>query len=112
MKAVVAAFNQEKALVGAFSVITNLRMELFGALDQTHLVIPSSRSRRAAAMVVACTVPGVSRPGLYIGERGRGTAGGDTLLTPFSIQMGEQCNEVSVNSGISRIRCKMLSGSK
>ena len=32
MKAVVAAFNQEEALVGAFSVITNLRMELFEAL--------------------------------------------------------------------------------
>ena len=32
MKAVVAAFNQEKFLVGAFSVITNLRMELFEAL--------------------------------------------------------------------------------
>ena len=32
MKAVVAAFNQEKALVVAFSVITNLRMELFVAL--------------------------------------------------------------------------------
>ena len=32
VKAVVAAFNQEKALVGAFSVITNLRMELFEAL--------------------------------------------------------------------------------
>ena len=32
MKAVVAAFNQEKALVGAFSVITNLRMELFQEL--------------------------------------------------------------------------------
>ena len=32
MKAVVAAFNQEKALVGAFSVITNLRMELFESL--------------------------------------------------------------------------------
>ena len=31
MKAVVA-FNQEKALVGAFSVLTNLRMELFQAL--------------------------------------------------------------------------------
>ena len=27
MKAVEAAFNQEKALVGAFSVITNLRIE-------------------------------------------------------------------------------------
>ena len=35
MKAVVAAYNQEKALVGAFSVITNLRMELFGALGDT-----------------------------------------------------------------------------
>ena len=35
MKAVVAAFNQEKALVGAFSVITNLRMELFEALIST-----------------------------------------------------------------------------
>ena len=33
MKAVVAAFNQEKALVGAFSVIMNLRMELFEALS-------------------------------------------------------------------------------
>ena len=32
MKAVVAAFNQEKALVGAFSVIMNLRMDLFEAL--------------------------------------------------------------------------------
>ena len=37
VKAVEAAFNQEKALVGAFSVITNLRMELFEALVQTAL---------------------------------------------------------------------------
>ena len=35
MKAVVAAFNQEKAIVGAFSVITNLRMEFFDALEQS-----------------------------------------------------------------------------
>ena len=35
VKALVAAFNQEKALVGAFSVITNLWMELFQALSQT-----------------------------------------------------------------------------
>ena len=34
MKAVVAAFNQKKALVGAFSVLTNLKMELFQALVQ------------------------------------------------------------------------------
>ena len=33
MKAVVAPFNQEKALVGAFSVITNLRMDLIEALE-------------------------------------------------------------------------------
>ena len=32
VKALVGAFNQEKALVGAFSVITNHRMELFEAL--------------------------------------------------------------------------------
>ena len=35
MKAVVAAFNQEQTLVGAFSVITNFRMELFEALLRT-----------------------------------------------------------------------------
>ena len=39
MKAVVAAFNQEKALVGAFSVITNLRMELFEALVREQPVV-------------------------------------------------------------------------
>ena len=38
MKAVVAAFNQEKALVGAFSVIANLRMDLFEALQNTQQV--------------------------------------------------------------------------
>ena len=32
MKAVVAAFNQEKALVGAFWVITNLWMDLLDSL--------------------------------------------------------------------------------
>ena len=37
MKVVVAAFNQEKALVGAFSVITNLWMELFEELETREL---------------------------------------------------------------------------
>ena len=40
MKAVVATFNQEKALVGAFSVITNLQMELFEALLDTFDNLP------------------------------------------------------------------------
>ena len=44
MKAVVATFNQEKALVGAFSVITNLRMELFEALHR----VTSNMSHRVA----------------------------------------------------------------
>ena len=35
------AFNQEKALVGAFSVITNLRMELFEALVHTAALHPA-----------------------------------------------------------------------
>ena len=34
---VVAAFNQEKALVGAFSVITNLRIEIFETLLQASM---------------------------------------------------------------------------
>ena len=36
MKAVVASFNKEKALVVAFSLITNLRMDLFQALDYLY----------------------------------------------------------------------------
>ena len=43
MKAVVAAFNQEKALVGAFSVITNLRMDLFEALLGALLIVNRPR---------------------------------------------------------------------
>ena len=39
VKAVVAAFNQEKALVGAFSVITNFRMDLFEALESIDVKI-------------------------------------------------------------------------
>ena len=46
MKAVVAAFNQEKALVGAFSVITNFRMELFEAL--VSIVAQLSQPRHQA----------------------------------------------------------------
>ena len=45
MKAVVPAFNQEKALVGAFSVITNLRMELFEALVLVVVVVMTTDGR-------------------------------------------------------------------
>ena len=53
MKAVVAAFNQEKALVGAFSVITNLRLELFEALvDNIHQQDPGKLGRTLAYIPV------------------------------------------------------------
>ena len=42
MKAVVAAFNQEKALVGAFSVITNIRMQ-FGCNFLKHYLESAGR---------------------------------------------------------------------
>ena len=48
MKAVVAAFNQEKALVGAFSVITNLRMDLFEALVFTNNLQKETRTNYMA----------------------------------------------------------------
>ena len=56
MKAVVAAFNQEKALVEAFSVITNLRMELFEALvAQCGSVRNILQGKRAAVQAAACS---------------------------------------------------------
>ena len=60
MKAVIAAFNQEKALVGAFSVITNLRMELFEAL------FPSCVSAAAAEIIrLCCRLAAHQRPALH-----------------------------------------------
>ena len=59
MKAVVAAFNQEKALVGAFSVITNLWMEFFEVLVWTLVTTPDGQdagvlaAQRGAAQVQA-----------------------------------------------------------
>ena len=57
MKALVAAFNQEKALVGAFSVITNLRMDLFETLWQAAAAwvpapVPASAANRLIGEVV------------------------------------------------------------
>ena len=47
VKSLVGAFNQEKALVGAFSVITNLRMELLEALDISRSPVDSSSCNSA-----------------------------------------------------------------
>ena len=49
MKAVVATFNQEKALVGAFSVITNLLMDHFEALVDKLTLDVQLEGRRVSA---------------------------------------------------------------
>ena len=53
MKAVVAAFNQEKALVGAFSVITNLRMNLLEALADTAQITSSRHNSRYSYIYIS-----------------------------------------------------------
>ena len=61
MKAVVAAFNQEKALVGAFSVITNLRMELFEALVETWAKRGSVTAVSDSGYLLPCHIGPVTR---------------------------------------------------
>ena len=65
MKALVGAFNQEKALVGAFFVIMNLRMDLFQALLSTA-------PRRGGILISLHTVSvsDVFLFGFFAGDRG------------------------------------------
>ena len=69
MKAVVAAFNQEDALVGAFSVITNLWMELFGALPITAHLVDLALAAVLRGDLVLAAAPDVAAEGeLLLGE--------------------------------------------
>ena len=78
MKAVVAASNQEKALVGAFSVLTNLRMELFQALIPT-LILVNQLSAHPNAPGGAGLLTGTGRPGsATCGRRTPGPRPGST----------------------------------
>ena len=52
MKALVGTFNQEKALVGAFSVITNLRMDLRFKLYFSIQTVHSPFSRHILASAI------------------------------------------------------------
>ena len=60
MKAVVAAFNQEKALVGAFSVITNLRMELFEPVVNTRELLSNAAKEECCQLLMSDTISEVS----------------------------------------------------
>ena len=83
MKAVVAAFNQEKALVGAFSVITNLRMEFFQALVLYHqIVVPDVPVCVRSGQRVEVPLHGVRERGRRLPHplHLRADAGGQTAL--------------------------------
>ena len=60
VEALVGTFHQEKALVGAFSVFTNLRMELFEAL-QLPLTFTRSPVSRVAVSSPAQHVGGLQQ---------------------------------------------------
>ena len=92
MKAVVAAFNQEKALAGAFSMITNLRMELFEALLRLPLVVTNavmSSSAWSGAMSDGdgITIIVITRPchADYLLSRGVTRACGQDRVTPSHV---------------------------
>ena len=68
MKAVVAAFNQEKALVGALSVITNLWMDLFEALVSTAPVTAQKLSSQVQITNCFCLPPIAHWSALQLGQ--------------------------------------------
>ena len=57
MKALVGAFNQEKALVGAFSVIANLPMDFFQALIANVSCVQASRATECGCECKGGCVP-------------------------------------------------------
>ena len=70
VKALVGAFNQEKALVGAFSVITNLRMELFETLVKARVMNQPTDSRGRGSRYTSaldCLVTTVRGEGFFGG---------------------------------------------
>ena len=60
VKAVVVAFNQEKALVGAFSVLTNLQIEHFQALPATAAEVTASTGGCGGLATLATLAAGSS----------------------------------------------------
>ena len=110
MKAVVAAFNQEKALVGAFSVLTNLRMELFQALVRSFTKLrkyspsppPSLRAMsRGGPRNKPCFTMIKSDPGLCV------CCGFHSAIT--RLMMGRMKKEVQLIHQIQDFLLKMLS---
>ena len=88
------AFNQEKALEGAFSVITNLRMELFQALLLTALeVLPMLHTARINNYHFLVRVPAVS---LQMKYNCYGAAAGDPgpapSLIPAELHSAQTCS--------------------
>ena len=90
MKAVVAAFNQEKALVGAFSVITNLRMELFEALLSTVQLQHRAPARHGAA-AADHELPRPKLPGRDLPGGGQPQLGGPGITYRAGVLLTDGC---------------------
>ena len=90
MKAVVAAFNQEKALVGAFSVITNLRMQ-FGCNFLRHYLHPRSPSLHSLAHLEAPPLPPRPATSKKRLEAGAGPRHGYTSDSADSLHRAASC---------------------
>ena len=65
MKVLIGVFNQEKALVGAYSVITNLRMELFQALDASPAAA-GDRRRGAVCLIITVHIGHTTLPAQHL----------------------------------------------
>ena len=93
MKAEVAAFNQEKALVGAFSVIVQLhRLIVYTALTAT--VLYSDKRQRASGQVDNKGLKCYHITDILLAKLGRNTF----LTTPFSLLCkGAAVREVYIN---------------
>ena len=83
MKVLVGAFNQEKALVGAFSVITSLQMNLFEAV-----AVELSVTCAVTETITACT-----RLALHSGSSG------DYLYCVFPVSVGINGDERRLRRG-------------
>ena len=126
MKAVVAAFNQEKALVGAFSVITNIRMDLFEALVLTltlwHAATPRAPSRqflwRAAgwrvtpAHVSCFYTPVTNTRCSHKVDRGSPVNGCTNLQKHWASVSISECHQTQNTSSISIVDMKINNKSK
>ena len=111
MKAVVATFNQEKALIGAFSVITNLRVdlrfklylvvgELLGGVVRVAQAVEAGRALASSTETVGVRVK--TRGGKRVSEvgtggGGEGGAGDEAVIVVVVVVVGVDAVDIIVD---------------